>query len=103
MILWVWPWPQRPLPVPDWAGKESALRLSAESKKGEFSPRERWSPRGAAETWQGGSARLRLGGIEEGWLGTVRLAGSSVQFEDGATLGTRGKRIVVDRSVRVAG
>jgi hypothetical protein len=89
LVALMWPSHPRPLPVPEWASRESALRLVAESPKGEFSP-EHWSPWGRSEGWRIGRARLRLSGVEEGWLATVRLAGSTVQFDDGVTLATAG-------------
>jgi hypothetical protein len=89
LVAWMWPWHPRPLPVPEWASRETALRLVAESPKGEFSS-EHWSPWSRSEGWRIGRARLRLSGIEEGWLATVRLADSSMQFDDGVTLANAG-------------
>jgi hypothetical protein len=90
VLVFVWPWSRLPLRVPDWAGTETAARLSAETAKGEFTPQERFSAWGVAEeTWQAGAAHLRVGGIEPGWVAMLRLADSTVQFADGATLRTR--------------
>ena len=85
VVAWMWPWHPRPLPVPEWASRETSLRLVAESSKGEFAS-EHWSPWGRSEGSRIGRARLRLSGIEEGWLATVRLADGSVHFDDGVTL-----------------
>jgi hypothetical protein len=85
-----WPSQGQPLAVPEWARREAALRLNAQSPKGEFRPLETWSHRNPAEGWQMGAARLRLSGVEGGWTATVRLADSNVQFDDGATLATAG-------------
>lgn len=90
LVVLLWPSQAQPLPVPAWASRESALRLVAESQKGEFSPLESGAPWNRADGWQMGSARLRLSGIEAGWLATVELAGGSVQFDDGTTLATAG-------------
>lgn len=89
VVAWMWPWHPRPLPVPEWASRETAPRLVAESSKGEFDT-EHWSPWSRSEGWRIGRARLRLSEMEEGWLATVRLADSSVQFDDGVTLATGG-------------
>ena len=89
VVAWMWPWHPRPLPVPEWASRETSLRLVAESSKGEFDS-EHWSPWGRSEGSRIGRARLRLSGIEEGWLATVRLADGSVHFDDGVTLATAG-------------
>ena len=86
----MWPWRTEPLPVPAWASQESALRLVAESATGEFTLRENWPGSNRTEGWQIGKARLRLRGIEPGWLATIRLADSTVQFDDGVTLRTAG-------------
>ncbi len=89
LILWLWPWQGQPLPIPSWASRESALRLIAASPKGEFRPRDRSDWNHTQDT-QVGHAQLRLRGVEEGWLATARLADSSVQLDDGATLTTVG-------------
>ena len=88
LIGQVWPWHEAPLPVPAWARQESAVRLVAESPKGEFRRLE--SPWNGTESWQLGSVRLGLSGIEPGWLATVTLVDGSVQFDDGTTLATAG-------------
>ena len=88
LIGQVWPWHEEPLPVPAWARQESAVRLVAESPNGEFRRLE--SPWNRTESWQLGSVRLGLGGIEPGWLATVTLVDGSVQFDDGTTLATAG-------------
>jgi hypothetical protein len=85
----MWPTLPRSLPVPEWASRDSALRLVAESPTGEFSL-NRWSYSSHGDGWQIGSARLRLRGVEEGWLATARLADGTVQFAEGATLATAG-------------
>ena len=90
LIVWMWPWQQWLVPVPAWASQESALRLVAESQKGEFTPMEVGSPWSRPDGWQMGSARFRLSGIEDGWLPTVQLAEATVQFDDGTTLTTAG-------------
>jgi hypothetical protein len=89
LVSLTWLPPERPLPVPAWATSESALRLMAVSPRGEFRPLER-SQWNSSDAWQSGAARLRLTGIEPGWLATLRLAVSTVQFGDGATLTTAG-------------
>jgi hypothetical protein len=90
LIVLMWPAPGRPLPVPEWARQPSALRLVAESQKGEFRAFDAGSPWGRSSGWQMGSARLRLGGIEAGWIPTVALAEGTVQFDAGTTLTTAG-------------
>jgi len=89
LIFLMWPSQERPLPVPEWANRESALRLVAESQKGEFNPYENgfWSSSGG---WQLGGVRLGLSGVEAGWLATVKLVDSTVRFDDGTTLATAG-------------
>jgi hypothetical protein len=88
VISLMWPWHEEPLPVPAWARQESAVRLVVESQKGEFRLLDSHSDR--AQSWQIGSARLALSGIEAGWHATVQLADATVQFEDGPTLATAG-------------
>jgi hypothetical protein len=90
LISILWPWEARPLPVPEWVGQESALRLVAESQQGEFGPLEDRSTWSRADGWQIGSVRFGLSGVEEGWLATVRLADSTLQFDDGTTLASIG-------------
>jgi hypothetical protein len=90
VVALMWPSHPRPLPVPEWANRESALQLVAASPNGEFSSLGDWSPWNRSEGWQFGRARLRLRGVEEGWLATVRLADGTVQFDDGVTLATAG-------------
>jgi hypothetical protein len=90
LIMLTWPSQERPLPVPGWASQESALRLVAESQQGEFRPLEDWSPWNPSDGWYTGGVRLRLSGVEEGWLATVRLDDGTVQFDDGTTLATVG-------------
>ncbi len=90
LIVLKWPSHEPQVPVPEWANRQSALRLVADSEKGEFKLLEngaRWSD---SDGWQIGSVRLRLSGVEGGWLGTVRLADGTVQFPDGTTLATAG-------------
>jgi hypothetical protein len=86
LISILWPWEARPLPVPEWVRQESALRLVAESQQSEFGPLEDRSTWSRSDGWQMGGVRLRLSGVEEGWLATVRLADSRLQFGDGTTL-----------------
>ncbi len=88
LIGMMWPSHEEPLPVPVWARQESAVRMVAESQKGEFRLLE--SPWNRPESWQLGSVRLGLSGIEPGWLATVMLVDASVQFDDGTTLATAG-------------
>jgi hypothetical protein len=89
LVSSTWSPPERPLPVPAWAASESALRLMAVSPTGEFRPLAR-SQSSSLGAWQSGAARIRVTGIEPGWLATLRLAVSTVQFGDGATLTTAG-------------
>jgi hypothetical protein len=84
----LWPSHERLLPVPDWAGRESALRLIAESPRGEFRPTGDGSPFGGFEGWQTGGIRLSVSSVEESWLVTVRLRDATVAFDDGTTLST---------------
>ena len=88
LIVTMWPWHEAPLSVPSWARQESAARLVAESQKGEFRLLE--LPWNRSESWQIGSARLALSGIEAGWPAMVQLADATVQFDDGTTLATAG-------------
>ncbi len=90
-ILFALTWPSRGefLPVPAWASQESALRLVAESSTGEFRARDSWPDSNRTE-WRIGRARLRLRGVEQGWLPTLRLAGATVELANGATLATAG-------------
>jgi hypothetical protein len=90
LIGFRWPVQDRPLPVPAWANRESAVRLVAESRTGEFRRYEEWSPWNPSGGWQMGHARLRLSGIEEGWSPVVQLAEATVRFADGAVLTTAG-------------
>jgi hypothetical protein len=90
LIVWIWPWEGQALPVPEWAGRESALGVIAASPTGEFRPHERWDNWNRPEDWQVGHAQLRLRGVEEGWLATARLADSTMQVDGGATLRTLG-------------
>jgi hypothetical protein len=85
-----WPSPMRPLPVPDWALRESAVQLTAESPRGEFSPFHEGYLSRPLEGWQIGSARARLRGIEPGWSGNARLRDASIQFNEGTKVTTAG-------------
>jgi hypothetical protein len=87
-----WPWHPEPLPVPAWANRESSLTLVAASSTGEFRPYDRWPASNRTEFWQSGNAQLRVREVEAGWIATARLAGSTVQFADGATLTTAANR-----------
>ena len=89
-IAVIWPSHDRLRPVPEWAGEESSLRLTAESPKGEFPPLQDGPFSSRSDEWRIGSARLRLSGVAAGWLPTVQLADGSVQFDDGVTLTTAG-------------
>jgi hypothetical protein len=51
VVALMWPSHPRPLPVPDWANRESALHLVAESPRGEFSSLGHWSPWNRSEAW----------------------------------------------------
>ena len=90
LILVAWPSHEPPVPVPEWANRESALRLVAEAQKGEFKLFENGPSWSGSDGWQIGGVRLRLSGVEGGWLATVRLADGTVQFPDGTTLATAG-------------
>jgi hypothetical protein len=90
VVALMWPSHPRSVPVPEWANRESAVHLVAESPKGEFTSLGDWSPWSRSEGWQFGRARLRLRGVEEGWLAAVRLADGTVKFDDGVTLATAG-------------
>ena len=83
-----WPWRGEPLSVPAWASRESSLSLGAASSTGEFRPYDRWSASNHTEFWQSGNAQLRVREVEAGWIATARLASSTAQFADGATLTT---------------
>ena len=83
-----WPWSEEPLPVPEWASRESALSLVAASSITEFRPHDRWPGWNRTQFWQFGSAQLRVREVEAGWIATARLASSAAQFADGATLTT---------------
>jgi hypothetical protein len=89
-IAVLWPSQARPVPVPDWATRESAVQLLAESSRGEFRALERGSPWSRPGEWQLGLARLRVGGLEEGWLSTIKLTDAGIGFDDGATVRTAG-------------
>lgn len=90
LMVLMWPWEEHPLPVPEWARQDSALRLIADSPKGEFRPLEDGSPWSRSGGWQIGSVRLRLSEVVPGWLAAARLADATVQFVDGKTLVTAG-------------
>ena len=90
LIVVMWPWPHRPLPIPEWASRESALRLVAESQLAEFRPMERGFSWNGSGEWQLGSVRLSLSAVEAGWLPTVKLADGTMQFPDGTTVATAG-------------
>jgi hypothetical protein len=85
-----WPSPVRPLPVPDWAARESAVQLTAVSSRGEFSPHYAGFSSNPSDGWQTGSARATLRGLETGWSGNARLSDASIQFPDGTRLATAG-------------
>jgi hypothetical protein len=86
----LWPAAGRPVPVPDWAARDSSVQLSAESARGEFTPFESGSRWGRGDGWQVGRARVRVGALEEGWLPTVKLKDAHIGFSDGATVPTSG-------------
>jgi hypothetical protein len=85
-----WPWRGEPLPVPAWASRESALTLVAESSTGEFRPHDRWPSSNRTQFWQFGNVQLGVREVEPGWIADARLASSTAQFADGATLTTAG-------------
>jgi len=82
-----WPSNQQLLSAPAWAHREAALRFAVASPTGEFSLRQ-GGYAAASDEWQVGSARLRLIGVEPGWVPMLRLADSTAQFADGTTLHT---------------
>jgi hypothetical protein len=84
-----WPSPGRLVPVPDWANRESAVQLTAETSRGEFRLSHDSSPLRPGNDWQLGVARLTVRGVEEGWLPTVTLKDGRITF-DGTTVRTAG-------------
>jgi len=85
----LWPSAGRLVPVPDWANRDSAVQLIAETPRGEFRLSHDGSPLRPGDGWQIGVARLTVRGVEEGWLTTVTLKDASITF-DGATVRTAG-------------
>ena len=91
-----WPTRQTPVPVPEWARRETAATLAAESPRGAFRPYEQHVPwrSGLApeetEGWVLGGAQLRLREMEQGWIAHAYLDTSSVEFADGTRLPTLG-------------
>jgi hypothetical protein len=90
LIAALWPSHERPLPLPEWAGRESSLRLIAESRRGEFRPVDDGASFGGWQRWHMGNIRLSVSGVEPGWLATARLRDATVEFDDGSTLATAG-------------
>ena len=80
-----WPWPAPLLPPPSWAAQDSAVRLISAAPRGEFRPLDYMT-----SAWQFGVAPMRVDGVEDGWLTSVKLADASVAFPDGTTLKTAG-------------
>lgn len=87
--VFFWPSRGRLVPVPDWANRESAVQLTAETPRGEFRPSHDGSPLRPGVGWQIGVARLTVRGMEEGWLTALTLKDGSITF-DGATVRTAG-------------
>jgi len=91
LLTLLWPWENYPLAVPAWAARESNLQFALDSPVGEFNRFDLPSSSGrSGSSWRFGSVRAKLSGVEPGWLATVRLADSSVEFTDGARLATAG-------------
>ena len=87
--VFFWPSRGRLVPVPDWANRDSAVQLTAETPRGEFRLSHDGSPLRPGDGWQIGVARLTVRGVEEGWLPTMTLKDASITF-DGATVRTAG-------------
>jgi hypothetical protein len=86
----VWPWPilQPRRVVPDWATKESSLKLSADPGSVEFGMDDHWPTR--KQTWRTGRAQIRLEGVEPGWLPSVRVTGAVLDVQPDVHLSSRG-------------
>jgi hypothetical protein len=80
----------QPLPVPGWSADASALQLIAQSPQGEFRLWDEPSHWGRSAGWRIGGIRARMSGVEKSWITTVRLADSSIAFDDGTRLSTAG-------------
>jgi hypothetical protein len=87
--VFFWPPRARLVPLPDWANRESAVQLTAETPRGEFRLGHEGWPLRPGSGWQLGAARLTVRGVEEGWLTTVTLKDASITFA-GATVRTAG-------------
>lgn len=86
--MWRWPLLEPRLVVPDWAAKESSLRLSADPDSVEFGMEDLWTTR--KPTWRIGRSQLRVEGIEPGWLPSVRVTGAVLDFPPDVHLSSNG-------------
>ena len=80
----------RPLPLPDWAAREAAVQLIAETPRGEFRSYSEGAPWTQSGGWQIGAARATLRGMEAGWRGSARLTDATIRFDDGTNVSTAG-------------
>ncbi len=70
--------------VPEWAQRESALRLTVDAKTLDFG--NRISRSSTRRVWRTGWARLWLNGIEPGWSAAVGLLDATIRLDTGETL-----------------
>ena len=89
-VLFLWPSSDHVLAAPSWADRNAAPTVVVHAPKIEFTRLEQWLPSEMPIEWATGAVHVRLAGMERSWLGSLRLAESHVQFEDGARLTTAG-------------
>lgn len=87
-IMIVWPWAARPLPAPEWASRDSAIRLTGSAEKTRFDPAGAWSFGDSSQAWRTSRAGIGVAAMEPGWVATLRLIDSTLQFDDGVVLRT---------------
>lgn len=95
-----WPWGLQTLPPPEWTQSASSLQMISETPVGEF---RTYDSAFLAENsgWRSGGIRVRMRGVEPGWLTTARLSEASIELDDGRRLTTAGNGF--DSRVRFEG
>jgi hypothetical protein len=89
-IASVWPWPllRVRFMAPTWATDESTLKLTADPESVDFDTENPWG--GRKQSWRIGYGKVRLAGIQHGWVPTVQITGARLDLDSGVLFASRG-------------